>query len=134
MQLRAEVAAYLLRDIMSTSVVLQQLDKLTRQLLAAQMTPRMVAPGHDLCLQVVLCCPPLLPGQPVPNNVLFRVVPRFHMRHGQHLSWLAPAGGSRRPIVAPPRWCANRTSIPDPNPDVDLDADLCFTCRRGITS
>ena len=50
-QLRAEVAAYLLRDIMSASAVLQQLDKLSRQLLAAQMTPRMVAPGHDLCLQ-----------------------------------------------------------------------------------
>jgi hypothetical protein len=51
---------------MSASVVLQQLDKLTRQLLAAQMTPRIVAPGHDLCLQVLLCCPPLLTVQSAP--------------------------------------------------------------------
>ncbi len=60
------MAAYLLRDLMSASVVLQQLDKLTRQLLAAQMTPRIVAPGHDLCLQVLLCCPPLLTVQSAP--------------------------------------------------------------------
>jgi len=52
-QLRAEIAGYLLHDLIDSSTVLKQLDKLSRQLLAAQMTLRTIAPGHDLCLQVL---------------------------------------------------------------------------------
>ena len=59
LQLRAEVAGYLLRDLMNSSSVLKQMDRLSRQLLAAQMTLRTLAPGHDLCLQVRRCvCSP----------------------------------------------------------------------------
>ncbi len=60
-QLRAEIAGYLLHDLINSSTALKQLDKLSRQLLAAQMTLRTIAPGHDLCLQV-LCRSPVCPA------------------------------------------------------------------------
>lgn len=50
-QLKAEVAWFLLRDVIVESELLQELSPAAKHQLAGRMVPRLIIMGHDLCRQ-----------------------------------------------------------------------------------
>ena len=50
-QLKAEVAWFLLEDVIVKSEVLQQLRPAAKHQLAGRMVPRFIITGHDICRQ-----------------------------------------------------------------------------------